>query len=102
MPLELKLYVYAAAQRFEIHEFEAGLIRLLSLGMRNGTLMCGFLIKGTASPAERCDLGGVKLEKVHEFFQVCLNLCQRSCDNMWLVMAHYEIKVGQILTDPLI
>ena len=31
-----------------------------------------FLLKGTTSPAERCDLGGVKLEKVHEFFQVCL------------------------------
>ena len=28
-------------------------------------------IKGTASPAERCDFVGVKLEKVHEFFQVC-------------------------------
>ena len=53
-------------------------------------------IKCTTSPAERCDLGSVNLEKVHEFFQVCLNLCQRSCDNMWLVMARYEIKVSQI------
>ena len=60
------------------------------------------VIKGTASLAERCDLGGMKLEKVHEFFQVCLNLCRRSCDNMWLIIARYEIKVGQILTDPLI
>ena len=59
-------------------------------------------IEGTASLAVRCDLGGLKLEKVHEFFQVCLNLCRRSCDNMWLVMARYEIKVGQILTDSLI
>ena len=53
-------------------------------------------IKGTTSPAERCDLGGVKLEKVHEFFQVCLNFCQRNCDNMWLVMARYEIKVSHL------
>ena len=29
------------------------------------------LFKGTVSPAERCDLGGVKFEKVHELFQVC-------------------------------
>ena len=56
---------------------------------------CPF-VKGTTSPAERCDLGDVKLEKVHEFFHVCLNLCQRNCDNMWLVMARYEIKVSQI------
>ena len=28
-------------------------------------------IKGTVTPAERCDLVGVKLEKVHELFQVC-------------------------------
>ena len=27
--------------------------------------------KGTVSPAERCDFVGVKLEKVHELFQVC-------------------------------
>ena len=40
------------------------------------------VVKGTTSPAERCDLGSVKLEKVHEFFQVCLNLCQRNCDNI--------------------
>ena len=31
-------------------------------------------IKGAVSPPERCDLDGVKLEKVHELFQVC-----RSC-----------------------
>ena len=42
-------------------------------------------VKGTTSPDERCDLGGVKLEKVYEFLQ-----------------ARYEIKVGQILTDSLI
>ena len=29
------------------------------------------LNKGTVSPAERCDFVGVKLEKVHELFQVC-------------------------------
>ena len=29
-----------------------------------------FTIKGTLSAAERCDLVGVKLEKVHELFQV--------------------------------
>ena len=28
-------------------------------------------IKGSVSPAERCDFVGVKLEKVHELFQVC-------------------------------
>ena len=28
-------------------------------------------IKSTALPAERCDFVGVKLEKVHELFQVC-------------------------------
>ena len=27
--------------------------------------------KGTVSPPERCDLDGVKLEKVHDLFQVC-------------------------------
>ena len=30
-----------------------------------------FTFKGTVSPAERCDFVGVKLEKVHELFQVC-------------------------------
>ena len=30
--------------------------------------------------------------KVHEFFSVCLNLCQRSCENIWLVMARCVIK----------
>ena len=28
-------------------------------------------LKGTVSLAERCDFVGVKLEKVHELFQVC-------------------------------
>ena len=28
-------------------------------------------IKGTVSPAQRCDFVGVKLEKAHEVFQVC-------------------------------
>ena len=28
-------------------------------------------LKGTVSPAKQCDLVGVKLEKVHELFQVC-------------------------------
>ena len=28
-------------------------------------------VKGTVSPAERCDFVSVKLEKVHELFQVC-------------------------------
>ena len=28
-------------------------------------------VKGTVSHAERCDLVSVKLEKVHELFQVC-------------------------------
>ena len=36
------------------------------------SILCAF--KGTVSPPERCDLDGVKLEKVHELFQVC-----RSC-----------------------
>ena len=66
----------------------------------NYTAIC-YIIKGTTSPAERCDLGSVKLEKFHEFFQVYINLCQRNCDNMWLVMAGYEIKVSrrQICTE---
>ena len=29
------------------------------------------VLKGTVSSAERCDFVGVKLEKVHELFQVC-------------------------------
>ena len=33
------------------------------------------------SPAEQCDLVGVKLEKIHEFFQV-----SRYYDNIRLVM----------------
>ena len=28
-------------------------------------------IKGTVSPAERCDFVSVKVKKVHELFQVC-------------------------------
>ena len=28
------------------------------------------MLKGTVSPAERCDFVSVKLEKVHELFQV--------------------------------
>ena len=35
-------------------------------------------VKGTVSPAERCDFVGVKLEKVHELFQVC-----RICGKGW-------------------
>ena len=29
------------------------------------------LVKSTVSPPERCDIDGVKLEKVHEVFEVC-------------------------------
>ena len=35
-------------------------------------------LKGTVSPAERCDFVGVKLEKVHELFQVWSYLWERS------------------------
>ena len=35
-------------------------------------------LKGMVSPAERCDLVGVKLEKVHELFQVCKHLLEIS------------------------
>ena len=38
-------------------------------GVVSGLKRCPTLyVKGTTSPAERCDLGGVKLEKVHEKF----------------------------------
>ena len=30
-----------------------------------------FNVKRTVSPAQRCDLVGMKLEKVHELFQAC-------------------------------
>ena len=30
-----------------------------------------YTVKGTVSPPERCDFVSVKLEKVHELFQVC-------------------------------
>ena len=29
-------------------------------------MLISSVFKGTTSPAERCDLGGVKLEKVHD------------------------------------
>ena len=33
--------------------------------------------KGKTSLAERCDVVGVKREKVYEFFHVCLNFMQK-------------------------
>ena len=58
-----------------------------------------FNSRDTISPAEQCDLEGVKLEEVHDFthfFKFFLNLYQRSCDDVLLVMI---TKVGQIYTE---
>ena len=41
------------------------------LTWRTSTSLVDESFKGTVSPAERCDFVGVKLEKVHEHFQVC-------------------------------
>ena len=35
-----------------------------------------WIFEGTTSPAERCDLGGVKLWKVHDFFKFVLTYAQ--------------------------
>ena len=45
-------------------------------------------IKGTASPVERCDFVGVKLEKVHELFQVC-RICEKGV--VFYNMAQYGL-----------
>ena len=47
-------------------------------------------IKGTVSPPERCDLVGVKLEKVHELFQL-----SRSC----IIVTFYNIRQYVLLYD---
>ena len=46
------------------------------------------MVKGTASPAERCDFVGVKLEKVHELFQVC-RICEKGV--VFYNMAQYGL-----------
>ena len=45
-------------------------------------------LKTQMSPAEQCDFVGVKLEKVHELFQVC-----RSCEKgvVFYNMAQYGL-----------
>ena len=52
-------------------------------------------IKGTVSPVERCDFVSVKLEKVHELFQVC-RICGKGvwCFIIWLNTAYYTTKVS--------
>ena len=45
-------------------------------------------IKGIVSPAERCDFVGVKLEKVHELFQVC-RICGKGV--VFYDMAQYSL-----------
>ena len=46
------------------------------------------LLKGTVSPAERCDFVSVKLEKVHELFQVC-RICEKGV--VFYNMAQYSL-----------
>ena len=55
-------------------------------------------LKGTVSPAERCDLVGVKLEKVHELFQVCRICGKGLAFIIWLNTAYYSTKVFVINT----
>ena len=43
------------------------------------------------SHAERCDLVGVKLEVVHEPFQV-FRICATSGEIIWFNMAHFIVK----------
>ena len=43
------------------------------------------------SPAERCDFVGVKLEKVHELFQVC-HICGKGV--VFYNMAQYGLLLG--------
>ena len=52
------------------------------------------------SPAERCDLVGVRLEKVHKLFQVC-RICGKEVVfyNMALNTACYTTKVYVISTE---
>ena len=45
-------------------------------------------IKGAVSPPERCDLVEVKLEKVHELFQVS-RICSKEV--VFYNMAHYGL-----------
>ena len=47
-------------------------------------------IKGTVSPAERCDFVSVNLEKVHELFQVC-RICGKGV--VFYKMAQYGLHV---------
>ena len=48
------------------------------------------MVKGTASPAERCDLSGVKLKNVHGFFFKFVLIYAKGavkiCGSLWLVM----------------
>ena len=59
-----------------------------SHGVRKANWMCMETIKGTVSPAERCDFVSVKLEKVHELFQVC-RICGKGM--MFYNMAQYGL-----------
>ena len=59
--------------------------------------------KGTVSPAERCDFVSVKLEKVHELFQVC-RVCGKGVVfyNMAQYGLYYTTNVSVINTQSLI
>ena len=53
------------------------------------------IFKGTIDVTSST-LFDVKLQKVDDLFQVCLNLYQRRCDNIWFVLAHYLKKVDHV------
>ena len=61
-----------------------------------------YSFEGTViAPADRCDLIGVKLEKVRELFQVC-RICGKgvgACFIIWLNAAYYTPKVSVINTE---
>ena len=57
-----------------------------------------FAIKDRVSPAERCDFVSLKLEKVHELFQVVVFVGKEWCFIIWLNMAYYTTKVPVINT----
>ena len=50
------------------------------------------------SPAERCDFVGVKLEKVHDLFQVVVFVGKEWCFIIWLNTAYYTTKVSVLNT----
>ena len=57
----------------------------MSLGMQDCSL---FIVKGTVLPAERWDFVSVKLEKVHELFQL-YRICEKGV--VFYNMAQYGL-----------